>query len=448
MKFTAEALRGKKIGFFGLGKSNLDLLQTLPLERCEIILRSEGKIDRGTLPRKLLLPRILDGERAFLDIREDVLFLSPSMRRDRRELSDAVARGVVFSSDAELFFENARAPIYAVTGSDGKSTTATLAEKLLLKSRNALLVGNIGQPMFSSLSRNADCYVAELSSFMLSYITPKVRRAAITNITPNHLDWHSSFEEYKSVKLGIFREAEEKILCFDDEILSDYARENDVFAISSTRLSFHELVRTAKAHIYLTVEGEHILLNGERLLPLGEIGRSEEHNLRNLMTAIALTYGEVDVGEIREVAKEFPGLPHRCDLVLQRDGIDFYDSSIDSTPSRTVKTLTALGRRCVIILGGRGKGCGFSELCPALAKYAEYAVICGECADEIYRDVKGSCRTVMVDDFDCAVDFATELGRLCGCVLLSPAATSYDAFSNYEKRGERFKFLVKNIDTK
>lgn len=212
MKFTAEALRGKKIGFFGLGKSNLDLLQTLPLERCEIILRSEGKIDRGTLPRKLLLPKILDGERAFLDIREDVLFLSPSVRRDRRELSDAVARGVVFSSDAELFFENARAPIYAVTGSDGKSTTATLAEKLLLKNRNALLVGNIGQPMFSSLSRNADCYVAELSSFMLSYITPKVRRAAITNITPNHLDWHSSFEEYKSVKLGIFREAEEKIL--------------------------------------------------------------------------------------------------------------------------------------------------------------------------------------------------------------------------------------------
>ena len=445
MTVIKDMFCGKRVGFFGIGKSNLSLINVLNLEGADVTLRSDKAIDREKLPPKLKGCRIYDGKKAFDEMREELLFLSPSVRRDRRELSEACARGVRLCSDAELFFENAKAPIYAVTGSDGKSTTATLVTELLSAKHRAELVGNIGRPMFSSLSDSTDCYVTELSSFMLSYLTPQTRRAAVTNITPNHLDWHCSFEEYKAAKLSIFRGAKEKILSFDDEILRDYAKKNEVFGVTSTNYTFSELKRLVKAEVFLTLENGRIFLNGESLLAIRDVKRRETHNLKNLMTAIAMTFGETAPEGIRRVAANFGGLPHRCRLVLSRGGVDFYDSSIDSTPSRTAQTLTSLGRRTVVILGGRGKGVPYSELCPALALYAECAVICGECADDIYKDVKSACRTVMVDNFDDAVEFAAELSRSCGCVLLSPAATSYDAFENYEERGKRFGFLIENI---
>ncbi len=445
MTAIKDMLYKKRVGFFGLGKSNLALLDALPLENSEIVLRSDRVIDSGQIPPRLRNCRIFDGERAFAEIDEDILFLSPSVRRDRPELVRAAARGVTLTSDAELFFENAAAPIYAVTGSDGKSTTATLVAELLGAKKKAALVGNIGKPMFSSLFDPADCYVTELSSFMLSYVSPKAHRAAITNITPNHLDWHRSLEEYKAAKLSIFREAEEKIFSFDDEILREYAKENNVFGVTSATFGFSELKKRCKAEIYVTLEDESLLLCGERLLDIREIKRRETHNLKNLMTAIAMTSGEVSRGDIHEVAANFGGLPHRCELVLRRDGVDFYNSSIDSTPSRTAETLKSLNRRAVVILGGRSKGAPYAQLCEALRHFAACAVITGECADEIYRDVKDACRTVMVDNFDDAVCFAAELGGECGCVLLSPASTSYDAFENYEMRGERFKFLIENM---
>ena len=162
MKITAEALHGKKIGFFGLGKSNLALLSALPHDAREINLRSDKAIDRGALPNIPAKYHFFEGKRALCDMDEDIIFFSPSVRRDRRELLEARARGVIFSSDAELFFENAKAPIYAVTGSDGKSTTATLAAKILEKTRNVRLIGNIGEPM---LGRSRRMSIATWRSF-------------------------------------------------------------------------------------------------------------------------------------------------------------------------------------------------------------------------------------------------------------------------------------------
>ena len=123
--------------------------------------------------------------------------------------------------------------------------------------------------------------------------------------------------------------------------------------------------------------------------------------------------------------------------------MDFYDSSIDSTPARTAKTLYALGRKAVVILGGKGKGISYDSLCEPLSRFCHKAVLYGEDAEKIYSAIRGSCPTVTLDGFDEAVDFAIELGRECGAVILSPAATSYDQFKSYEERGERFKELIK-----
>ena len=178
----------KKIGFLGLGVSNLALLSLMPRD-AEIIIRSEKKIDRGLLPSDFSRLELREGKEALTVPEEHTLFLSPSVRRDRAELIPFKQVGVKFSSDAEVFFSSVSTPIFAVSGSDGKSTTATIVSLLLSdKFKNPGLVGNIGKAMTPSLLEGHDAYAVELSSFMLSYLRINASRAALTNITPNHLD--------------------------------------------------------------------------------------------------------------------------------------------------------------------------------------------------------------------------------------------------------------------
>ena len=443
MKALDNTFLGKTVGFFGLGKSNLALIDSLPLDGAEIILRSDGKIRREELPKRLRGCKIFEGDAALRDISEDVLFLSPSVRRDRREISEAAIRGVKISSDYELFLEKCEKPIYAVTGSDGKSTTATLIALLL--GEKCSLIGNVGVPMYPALFGGADNFVCEISSFMLSASVPRAKRACVTNITPNHLDFHGSFEEYARVKLSLLDYADEKIINFDDEILRDYAKSTFVFGITSARQDFSTLKSLCRAKIYVTYEKNAVFLNGVRLIGAEGILRREPHNIKNLMTAIAVTCGEVSREKIREVAESFSGLAHRCELVGRFNGVDYFNSSIDSTPARTAETICSLGRRAVIILGGRGKGVSYDALCDPLKFFCARAVIYGEDAEVIHRAIKDACPTLTVDGFDEAVVFAKELGRECGAVLLSPAATSYDEFKNFEKRGERFKKIIQNL---
>ncbi len=428
---------GCSVGFFGIGSSNVALMRCLPLEKCRITLRSDSRIDRSALPRGLLIDRIFEGEAAYENIDEDVIFFSPSVRREREELKHASKRGVVFSSDCELFFEENRHPVFAVSGSDGKSTTAALTHLLLRAGKNSSeLMGNIGEPMINGLNGGADMYVCELSSFMLSYCQPRVKRACITNITPNHLDWHADFEEYRKSKLSLIKNAEKYI------ISEENANIGGAYGIISDSTAFKELRRKYKAEVYMTLEGGYILRNGERLLAISDVKRREPHNIKNLMMAIAMTDGYAGKEEILKAAQSFGGLSHRCETVLRRGGIDFIDSSIDSTPARTAETLRSLDRQVVIILGGRGKGLDYATLVPTLKKYAKFALIVGENAEEIYETIGNTLPVEVFSDFEAAVRRGATLAREVGTLLLSPASTSYDRFKNYARRGEKFKEIL------
>lgn len=430
--------RGARVGFFGLGRSNLSLISCLPLEKCRITLRSDKAISRDGIPKHKRIERIFDCESAYREINEDVLIFSPSVRRDRAELAEALALGVIFTSDAELFFEANERSIFAVSGSDGKSTTATLAHLLL---ESSLLIGNIGAPMTEALSRDSQCYVAELSSFMLTYAKVRAERACITNITPNHLDWHASFEEYRETKLSLLKNARECVINADDEICAEFARENGVFAAVSDRQTFAELKGCAEL---IVTRSEHgIERNGELLVPYSDIKCRESHNIKNLMTAIALSDGYADKARIVEVARSFSGLAHRCERFLVKDGVEYVNSSIDSSPARTVQTLESLGKRVILLLGGRSKGVSYETLAPAVKKYAEYALIFGENREEIYREIKDATKCEIYGDLESAAIRATELSHLADAVLFSPASTSYDAFRDFEERGNYFKKIIK-----
>lgn len=428
--------RGCRVGFFGLGTSSTALLEFLPIEKCRVTLRSDKEINWSAIPCGAKIERIFMGPSACTDIDEDVLIFSPSVRRDRPELESAKARGVIFTSDAELFFSRTNKPVFAVTGSDGKSTTATLISRLLTAggTENAL-IGNIGQPMLPSIN-DTDTFVAELSSFMLSYLKPKAIRGCITNITPNHLNWHKSYEEYKKTKILLTKHSNEFVISDDLMDLSG------AYGIISDEQNFYNLKKKYSAKIYITVEDGYILRNGEKIIETRKIKRNEKHNLKNAMMAIAMTDGYVSDRQIACVLSDFGGLAHRCEKVLSVGGIDFFDSSIDSTPKRTAMTLESFGRRVVVILGGRSKGLDFKELLPSLKKYAEKVIVTGENAKEIFECVGMETDAVIIPDFETAVIMGKKLAKEVGALLLSPASTSYDLFNNYAERGDRFKSIL------
>lgn len=421
--------RGLSVGFFGIGRSNLSLLSSLPLENCTVTLRSDGYIDPKIYPGS----RILTGEDATSELTEDILFLSPSVRRDRFPAD----KRHILSSDYELFLSECKKPIFAVTGSDGKSSTARILTMLLSESGiRAREVGNMGEPMFASLRHDADIYVAELSSYMLSTAQPMAEVACLTSLTPNHIDWHKSYENYKKTKISLLKRSKKYV------ISDENADVKGAYAIISLTRSFAELRQIYDAELYLTVEGGRIMKNGEALIPLNRIQRREGHNLKNLMTAVAMAEGYYSEEALIRVAESFSGLPHRCEKLIGRGGIDCYDSSIDTSPARTATTLRSLGRQVVIILGGRGKGLDYRLMLPEVEEYVRLAVLVGENKNEIYRAIGGRVSCVLAEDFASAVTLGLENAREVGALLLSPASASYDLFPSYEIRGETFKKLV------
>lgn len=443
MKLTENDLRGKKIGFWGIGESNLSLLRMLPLKNSTVILRSDTRLNPNSIPKFLSKYKIYEGADAPSEITEDILFLSPSVRRDRHELQAAKERCTILTSDAEAFYEHNSAPLFTVTGSDGKSTTATLVSQLLNKKMCSKLIGNVGVPMFASLDSMYGAYVVELSSFMLNYAVPASKRACLTNMTPNHLDWHSSKEEYIEAKLSLLRRADEAVLSYDEDTLLMLGKKS-VFALTSATVPFEHLRKKFKAEIYITCENGEICRNGAKLIKTLTLSKREPYNIRNLMNAIAMSHGIVSDEDIVSVAKNFSGLPHRCEYIGRYGGTDFYESSIDSTPSRTNETLRAFKKPCVLILGGKSKGVSYHDLLDGI-DFVRYAVICGENSEEIYRAIRDRVSTVTIDDFDTAIEYAAKLAEECGNVLLSPASTSFDRFSNYKERGNFFKQAVKKL---
>ena len=437
--------RGKEIrhvGFIGFGESNRGVFEylTRSYPRLEYTVRSRVRAD-DTPPEC----RCLFGECELSGLDEDLIFLSPTVKRNRCELCNS---GISerLTSDARFFYDNTRSVCYAVTGSDGKSTTSVMTEELLTRSGiDAEAIGNIGKAMTPMLDYPTRRFVTELSSFQLMDFEPPARRAAILNVTPNHLDFHSSYEEYRRAKENAVRSARESIFSLDSEDLIPIIEKRRAFALFSSHLSAREMLRYP-AELYYYTEGGYICRSGERIIPLSELRRREEHYVRNFLAALALTDGDVTEDAIADVASSFTGLKHRCELVYTGAGVDYYDSSVDSTPERTKTTLRGFLRPHVLILGGRSKGLDFGILSEAIGKLTRYVIITGENRAEIFAALYEHRDKILVEeDFKRAVELSAELGQAVGAVLLSPASTSFDRFKNYRERAEVFLSTVRSL---
>lgn len=445
----------------GLGISNLPLIDFLLSHGATVCARDRKSREElgetaDRLEEKGVTLRL--GEAYLEALDEPVIFRSPGLRPDLPEFREAIRHGAILTSEMALFLDLTPARVIGITGSDGKTTTTTLThlfleaeQRLYGKPGQVFVGGNIGEPLLPRVEdmTTDDLAVVELSSFQLSDMTRSPWRAAVTNLSPNHLNWHTDMEEYIAAKANIFRGSGNSRLVTNAENgdCLRLAAECDVpvTLFSSVKHTPEDFPLVASDTVYVREDGM-ICLSGEPMLAVADILLPGRHNLENYMTAIGLCAGLVSAEALRQVARRFRGVAHRLEQVAVKDGVTYINSSIDSSPTRTMAALSALSGSPIVICGGRDKHIPFDELARALTERAKAVVLTGEAAGLIADALERAGTTVPVCReplFDDAVRRAAALAGEGDTVLLSPACTSFDAFRNFEERGERFRQLVK-----
>ena len=467
--------QNKTVCLLGAGVSNMPLAEYLLSLGAVLTIRDKKPLDQLGEKAAALASRgvaFVTGDDYLQNITESCIFRSPGFRPDLPEIAKAVSRGAVLLSEMELFLDNVSCPVFAVTGSDGKSTTTTITHLLLSaglegSGHSAFLGGNIGEPLAHRLPliHENDKVAVELSSFQLMTIDAPVEAAAITNITPNHLNWHPDMEEYIAAKVRILRQAKRAVLNYGNEITRKIGQEctipvtwfsRDPIDPRSLRPGDSAVtIEDGNMVAYWATEGREVIM------PLTDIRLPGLHNAENYMTAIALTHGHVSTEKIRQTARTFGGVEHRLESVDTIGGVHFINGSIDSSPTRTAAALSALGERpIVLICGGYDKHIPFAPLAEAVLsrKNVHTLVLTGATGDAIeaaMREcplwegrVSEGFMLYREPVFDDAVRCAAGAASAGDTVLLSPACASFDAFPNFEVRGRHFKALVSEIRSK
>ncbi|MBE6597353.1 MAG: UDP-N-acetylmuramoyl-L-alanine--D-glutamate ligase [Ruminococcaceae bacterium] len=463
-------MKGKKVDVLGMGISNLPLIDMLLSAGAYVTVRDSRSVDELGKAASDFVDRgvhFITGKEYLEGIDGEVIFRSPGIRPDEKGIGNAVSRGALLSSEMELFLSMTDAEIFAITGSDGKTTTTTLTHLFLdaQKKRNgigaAYVGGNIGKPLLPECEKmtSDDAAVLELSSFQLMTLSLSPKRAAITNITPNHLNWHLGMDEYIAAKKRVFDDNCTLVLNAENSETARIARERgeNIILFSSKRSGYSEIVGDLKKNIKAVyLRGNAIVISDgkseEELLDRTNILLPGIHNVENYMTAIALTYGYVDRDIYKTIAESFGGVEHRLELVRRLKNVAYYNSSIDSSPTRTAAALSALDGGKVVICGGYDKNIPFDTLATALCRHAHTVVLTGAAMNKIKTalsecpELEASGLTIIEEpDFTKAVTAASKAARAGDSVILSPACASFDAFKNFEERGNFFKNLVATL---
>lgn len=427
-----QSLAGRDVTVIGAGVSNSPLIHMLCSAGARVIVRDRNPM----LPRDEwdeLGVELHLGE-SYLDrVGGDIVFRTPGIRPDHPALDSARAGGSRVTSEMEEFFALCPCPIFGVTGSDGKTTTTSLIADMLANGGHTVhLGGNIGTPLLAHVGEMSplDTCVVELSSFQLMDMTCSPHVAVITNISPNHLDWHRDMDEYTAAK--------RRLLNFqNDDDLAVLNGDNPVTA------SLRGRGRTK----YF---GGHTIRDGviDGLVPINDIRLPGWYNVENVMAAVAAVQGIVPDGAILETVRTFVGVEHRNQWVATVAGVHYYNNSIGSSPARTVSTLHAHVGRVLLIAGGRDKRVPFDEMARLLPDHVKVLLLIGEAASQIEieaRKVPNCPHIIRCEGLAEAVEQAHKLAVPGDTVLLSPACTAFDQYRNFEERGHHFVELVRQL---
>ena len=445
---------GKNITVIGIGISNLPLIKYLVSLGANVTAcdrRSAEDLGENYTELEKLGVKFNLGDGYLNNLSGDMIFKTPGMRYDVPELLKAKENGSIVTSEMEVFFEVCPSHIIAVTGSDGKTTTTTLIHKMMTDAGyKTWLGGNIGNPLLTDTEKmkENDWVILELSSFQLHTMRKSPEIAVITNISPNHLDMHKDYKEYINAKKNIMlyqNEGDTLIVNADNQVTADIGK--------SANGAVKYFSRNGMADVYL--DGNIIKRGIVEILNIKDIKIPGMHNVENYMAAIAAVSGLVSKEVIVNVAKTFGGVEHRIELVRTLDGVKYYNSSIDSSPNRTINTLRVFPNKVIIIAGGKDKGIPYDEIGPALAEHVKVLILIGATSDKIQEALDAEINktgngkdieVIRATSYEDAVNTARSKAHDGDVVLLSPASTSFDMFRNFEERGNLFKKIVNELN--
>jgi len=440
-------LSDKRVGVIGAGVSNMPLISMLRGAGIQVRVhdkKTPTELGDGYATLATLGVDFALGEKYLDTLDEDVIFRTPGLHP--RFLEKARIRGSEIMSEMELFFAACPCPIIGITGSDGKTTTTTLVcEMLRHGGRRVFLGGNIGTPLLPQVNEMTedDLAVVELSSFQLMGMKYSPHIAAITNLTPNHLDYHRDFEEYVEAKTMIYRSQgpdDLLVLNLDDEVTRTLKVPENIFCTSKKR-ELENGVYLKDGIIYISENGVK-----RTLMRAKDIRIPGEHNVYNMMMAAAISTGYVSDGDIRAVAAEFGGVEHRIEFVREKDGVKYYNDSIASSPTRTIAGLNSFQQKVILIAGGYDKHIPYDVLGKPVCEHVKALILTGATSEKIrscVEAVPGEHPPIKeVESLETAVKLAKRIAGEGDIVIMSPASASFDRFKNFMERGNLFKSLV------
>lgn len=440
-------LKSSKIAILGLGVSNIPLLEYLHNLGCDVVVFNTKPLDKN-LKDKLNIYKIkyYNEENAFDYLHGfDIIFRSPSILPTRKELVIAKEEGAVITSEIRELLHLAPCKVIGVTGSDGKTTTTTLINEILkANSYHTFLGGNIGTPLFTKLPemKKEDIIVLELSSFQLMDMDISPDISIITNIAENHLDIHSSFEEYIDAKKNIFKYQDNKgilVTNADNEITNKFKGNGETRYFSRS-----------KQTNYFYTDGTYIYYNGKKILNKNDIKLRGIHNLENIATALTAVIDLIDLDKSIEVIKNFNGVEHRLEFVREINNVKWYNDSVSSSPTRTIAGLCSYDENIVLIAGGYDKHLDYTNIAKPILDKVTKLILMGDTKEKIYNAVTTSVMNPNIEIYKCntlqeVVDKAKEVAIPGEIVLFSPASASFDMFKNFADRGNQFKDLVNKL---
>lgn len=381
------------------------------------------------------------GERTFRG--QDLIVVSPGVPVDTPLLVQARALGEKVIGEIELAAQFFPGKIVAITGSNGKTTTTTLAGEILATGGVSTVVGgNIGTPAISLVERATPdtTAVLEVSSFQLeTIVTFHPRIAVVLNVTPDHLDRHRTFAAYTDAKARIF----------ENQLAEDFAVLNAddptcVEMASRTRAQVFWFSRKKEVKQGAYVRESQILFRDSKrqheVMPLSEIPLKGAHNVENILAAVSVgALSGIEVGQIRKAVASFKAVEHRLEYVATVRGVEYYNDSKATNVDATIKALESFPANIHLILGGKDKGSDYSVLNDLLRQRVKRVYTIGAAAVKIEGQIKGATEIIHAETLENAIQLASESAQPGDIVLLAPACASFDQFRSYEHRGKVFK---------
>lgn len=441
---------GKKVVVLGAARSGLAACRLLYDLGAEVTLIDDFK-SKEAIASDLSIPEIQIIEAGYdpRRIDADILIPSPGIPDSHLLVTDLVNRGIPVRSEVELASRITKAPIIAVTGSNGKSTVSSMLHEMMLKGGyNSFLGGNIGVPFTANVSEEVrlnpalPVHVVEVSSFQAEHLDLfQPRIAVFLNLSPDHLNRYPNLEAYGKAKLLVASNISAQgwiVYNLDDPFFCS------VFTGQKQTIPY---TRQLDDKAIFLVKNEWITHQNKLLIQAGKLSLPGPHNIMNfLAAATAANLMGVDDSHIARVMREFKGLPHRLELVGEIGGVCYFNDSKATNVASTKVALESFEGNIVLIMGGSDKGVtDYPELELPIRTRVKQIITYGQAGKRLSAQFNGLVPIHYIQEFDAAVEQAHTISQAGDIVLLAPACASFDQFPNYEERGERFRHLVQSF---